>query len=252
MSSSDCNDVAIRFDHVTKTYKLYENDTQRFLGIFRTKSKRNEVARINASDDLSFDIKRGEAVALLGHNGAGKSTALKMITGVTFPTEGKVEVNGSVSALLELTAGFDSNLSGRENIYLRGHALGLTQEQIAALEPKVIEFAELGVYIDQPVRTYSSGMKARLGFAFAVSSDPEILVVDEALSVGDKKFQAKCFKRVREIMENETTTVIFVTHASAAAQEFCTRGIVFNHGKKVFDGPIQDAINFYEESQVNA
>ena len=169
-----------------------------------------------------------------------------MITGVTFPTSGTVTVNGSVSALLELTAGFDMALTGRENIHLRGHALGLDSDQIAALEPKVVEFAELGVYIDQPVRTYSSGMKSRLGFAFAVSSDPEILVVDEALSVGDKRFQQKCFARVREIMEDENVTVLFVTHSSGAAQEFCTRGIVLDAGTMKFDGSIQDAIAYYE------
>ena len=238
--------VAIKFDHVTKTYKLYENDRQRFLSVFHTRDKRNLVTKVNASNDLSFEIKKGEAVAFLGRIGAGKSTALKMITGVTFPTEGTVTVNGVVSALLELTAGFDGDLTGRENVHLRGHALGLTKEQIDALEPKVVEFADIGVYIDQPVRTYSSGMKARLGFAFAMSSDPEILVVDEALSVGDKQFQEKCFARVREIMEDENVTVIFVTHASSAASEFCTRGIVLDHGTMKFDGPIQEAIDYYE------
>lgn len=245
MSSSEAP-IAIKFDHVTKTYKLYENDKQRFLSVFRSNDKRKLVATVNACDDLSFEVKRGEAVAFLGTNGAGKSTTLKMITGVTYPTKGEVTVNGTVSALLELTAGFDMKLTGRENIYLRGHALGLEREEIAELEPKVVEFADLGVYIDQPVRTYSSGMKSRLGFAFAVSSDPEILVVDEALSVGDKQFQEKCFARVREIMEKEDVTVLFVTHTSSAAEEFCTRGIVLDHGSKKFDGSIEDAIAYYE------
>ncbi|MCI8305088.1 ABC transporter ATP-binding protein [Adlercreutzia muris] len=248
MSSSSIEQapVVIEFDHVTKTYKLFENDRQRFLSVFWAPEKRKGITKVNASNDLSFKIRKGEAVAFLGHNGAGKSTALKMITGVTFPTSGTVTVNGSVSALLELTAGFDMALTGRENIHLRGHALGLDSDQIAALEPKVVEFAELGVYIDQPVRTYSSGMKSRLGFAFAVSSDPEILVVDEALSVGDKRFQQKCFARVREIMEDENVTVLFVTHSSGAAQEFCTRGIVLDAGTMKFDGSIQDAIAYYE------
>ena len=240
--------VAIKFDHVTKTYKLYENDRQRFFSVFSSRDKRKLITKVNASNDLSFEIKKGEAVAFLGRNGAGKSTALKMITGVTFPTKGNVTVNGVVSALLELTAGFDGDLTGRENIHLRGHALGLDSAQIAELEPNVVEFADLGVYIDQPVRTYSSGMKARLGFAFAVSSDPEILVVDEALSVGDKQFQEKCFARVREIMEDENVTVIFVTHASSAASEFCTRGIVLDKGTMKFDGPIQEAIDYYESN----
>ena len=249
MSSSAEAPVAIKFDHVTKTYKLYENDRQRFFSIFSSRDKRKLITKVNASNDLSFEIKKGEAVAFLGHNGAGKSTALKMITGVTFPTKGEVIVNGTVSALLELTAGFDMALTGRENIHLRAHAIGLDADEIAALEPKVVEFADLGVYIDQPVRTYSSGMKSRLGFAFAVSSDPEILVVDEALSVGDKQFQQKCFARVREIMEDEDVTVLFVTHSSSAAQEFCTRGIVLDKGTTKFDGSLQDAIAFYENHE---
>ena len=245
MSSSEAP-IAIKFDHVTKTYKLYENDKQRFLSVFRSNDKRKLVATVNACDDLSFEVKRGEAVAFLGTNGAGKSTTLKMITGVTYPTKGEVTVNGTVSALLELTAGFDMKLTGRENIYLRGHALGLEREEIAELEPKVVEFADLGVYIDQPVRTYSSGMKSRLGFAFAVSSDPEILVVDEALSVGASPFPKNCYACVREIMEKEDVTERVVTHTSSAAEEFCTRGIVLDHGSKKFDGSIEDAIAYYE------
>jgi teichoic acid transport system ATP-binding protein len=131
---------------------------------------------------------------------------------------------------------------------MRGHALGMTQEEIDAIEPKVVEFAELGSYIDQPLRTYSSGMKARLGFGFAVCSDPEILVVDEALSVGDRRFRKKGMKRIREILNDEAVTVLFVTHSSSAAKEFCSRGIVLEHGTKVFEGPIQEAIDFYEAS----
>ena len=241
------SDIAIRFDHVFKTYKLFKNDRQRFLSIFWGKKKRDQITYINASNDLSFEIRKGEEVAFLGHNGAGKSTALKMVTGVSFPTKGTVTVNGHVSALLELTAGFDSSLTGRENIGLRGQALGMSSEEIQELEPKVIEFADLGVYIDQPVRSNSSGMKARLGFAFAVSSDPEILVVDEALSVGDKRFREKCYARVREIMQDEKVTVLFVTHASSAAKEFCKRGIVLEKGTKIFDGSIDDAIEFYNK-----
>lgn len=247
-SSSFSDDVVIKFDHVSKTYKLFKNDRERFLSVFWGKKKRDQITQVNASNDLSFEIRRGEAVAFLGHNGAGKSTTLKMVTGVTFPTKGTVAVKGHVSALLELQAGFDGSLTGRENIALRGQALGMSAESIAAIEPKVIEFADLGVYIDQPVRTYSSGMKARLGFAFAVSSDPEILVVDEALSVGDKRFKKKCYARVREIMQKDDVTVLFVTHASNAAKEFCKRGIVLEKGTKIFDGPINEAIEFYNQN----
>ena len=246
--TSVSDEVVIRFDHVTKTYNLYKNDRGRFLGIFNYNKKGMFLGSVDASKDLSFEIKKGEAVAFLGRNGAGKSTALKMVTGVTHPTSGTVEVKGRVSALLELTAGFDMQLTGRENINLRGQILGLKRSEIQKIEPSIIDFAELGLYIDQPMRTYSSGMKARLGFAFAVAIEPEILVVDEALSVGDRTFQRKCIDRIREIMLDENVTVLFVTHASATAKEFCSRGIVLDQGTKVFEGSIDDATAYYEDN----
>ena len=240
------DEVVIKFDHVTKTYKLYKNDQSRFLGLF-SRRHREFVAEINANDDLSFEIQQGEAVALVGQNGAGKSTALKMITGVSHPTKGNITVKGRVSALLELNAGFDGQLSGRENLQLRSQILGMRREEFQSIEEDIIEFADLGVYIDQPMKMYSSGMKARLGFALAASVEPDILVVDEALSVGDAKFQRKCISRMREIMSNKNVTVLFVTHQSKAAQEFCTRGIVLDHGKKMYDGTIDDAVAYYNK-----
>lgn len=246
--TSVSDEVVIKFDHVTKTYNLYKNDRGRFLGIFNYNRKGSFLGSVDASKDLSFEIKKGEAVAFLGRNGAGKSTTLKMVTGVAHPTSGEIYVNGRVSALLELTAGFDSQLTGRENIALRGQILGLKRSEIKEIEPAIIEFAELGLYIDQPMRTYSSGMKARLGFAFAVAIDPEILVVDEALSVGDRAFQKKCINRIREIMMDENVTVLFVTHTSSTAKEFCSRGIVLDKGTKVFDGSIDDATAYYEKN----
>lgn len=241
---NDASDpVAISFEHVTKTYRLFKNDRARFLAAF---SNRIPFKKVSANDDLTFTIKRGEAVAFLGNNGAGKSTALKIITGVAHPTAGRVTVHGRVSALLELSAGFDMNLTGRENIVFRGQLWGLDTEEIKELEPRVIDFAELGDYIDQPMRTYSSGMKARLGFAFASSINPDILVVDEALSVGDRRFSKKCLARVHEIMSDSHVTVLFVTHSSASAREFCKRGIVLEHGKSVYEGSIKDAVEFYE------
>ena len=246
--TSVSDEVVIKFDHVTKTYTLYKNDRGRFLGIFNYNRKGSFLGSVDASKDLSFEIKKGEAVAFLGRNGAGKSTTLKMVTGVTHPTSGEIRVEGRVSALLELTAGFDSQLTGRENISLRGQILGLNRSEIKELEPDIIDFAELGLYIDQPMRTYSSGMKARLGFAFAVAIDPEILVVDEALSVGDRAFQKKCIDRIREIMMDENVTVLFVTHTSSTAKEFCSRGIVLDKGTKVFDGSIDDATAYYEKN----
>lgn len=237
------NDIAIQFDHVSKQYKLYANDKARFAGAF---SKKVPFKRVCANDDLSFTIKRGEAVAFLGNNGAGKSTALKIITGVTHPTYGTVTVHGRVSALLELSAGFDMQLTGRENIAFRGQLWGLSSENLKELEPRIIEFAELDDYIDQPMRTYSSGMKARLGFAFASSIKPDILVVDEALSVGDRRFSKKCLTRVHEIMSDSHVTVLFVTHSSSSAKEFCKRGIVLEKGRNIYESDIKSAVAFYE------
>jgi len=237
------NPVAVRFDHVYKRYYLYKNDKQRLLGVF---SKRVKHETVNASNDLSFKINRGEAVALLGLNGAGKSTALKMITGVCYPTSGSMEIHGRVSALLELSAGFDNNLTGVENLEMRCQLRGFERAEIDELIPQMAEFSELGSYIDQPIRTYSSGMKARLGFAFASSINPDILVIDEALSVGDKKFRKKCLDRVHSIMEKDDLTVLFVTHSTDQAKQFCSRGVVLQHGSAVYDGDIETACEYYE------
>lgn len=236
-------DTVVEFRNVSKRYRLYRSDKHRFLGIF---TKRIKYREVYANRRLTFKIERGESVAILGKNGAGKSTMLKMITGVAFPSSGKIKVNGRVSALLELTAGFDPEFTGRENVQLRGQLWGLSKEEIRALEQRVIEFADIGVYMDQPMRTYSSGMKARVGFAISISLDPEILVVDEALSVGDKAFRDKCDVRIKEIMARENVTVIFVTHSSASAASICKRGIVLEKGTITFDGPIDDAIEYYE------
>ena len=237
-------DIVIKFDKVTKTYKLFKNDKKRLIGLFYKNIKCNENRAVN---NVSFDIKRGESVALFGKNGAGKSTILKLITGVTYPTEGKIEVNGRVSALLELTSGFDPEFTGRENIYLKGQILGIKDNEIRELEKTIIDFAELGEYIDQPVRTYSSGMKARLGFSINVNIRPEIFIVDEALSVGDEAFRRKCVQKVKEIMSKEDVTLLFVTHATATAKDFCKRGIVMKKGRMVFDGSIEEAMDEYDK-----
>lgn len=238
------DEIVISFNKVSKIYKLYSSNKARLLGIFIKKVPYKKKKAVN---DVSFTINRGEAVALFGKNGAGKSTILKMITGVTFPTSGDIKVEGRVSALLELTSGFDQEFSGRENIYLKGHILGLKDSEIKALESTIIEFSELEDYIDQPVRTYSSGMKSRLGFAINVNIKPEILIVDEALSVGDAAFKNKCKEKVNEIIKNDNVTLLFVTHQTAVAEEFCERGIVMKDGKLVFDGAVADAAKKYDE-----
>jgi teichoic acid transport system ATP-binding protein len=238
------DDIAIKFEHVTKEYKLYKSDKRRFAGIF---FKGVPYKLVRANDDISFEIKKGESVMVLGRNGAGKSTMLKMITGVVFPTIGEITVNGRVSALLELTTGFDPEFTGRENIYLKGQLMGLSDKEISRLESTIIDFAELGDYIDQPVRTYSSGMTARLGFSINANIEPEILVIDEALSVGDMKFREKCQRKIDEIVEKEHVTVLYVTHSPGSAEDFCNRGLVLKDGRLVFDGSYEASAQKYKE-----
>jgi teichoic acid transport system ATP-binding protein len=236
--------VVITFDHVTKIYKLYKNDKQRLFSVF---SKKIPYKEKRAVDDVTFDVRQGESVALFGRNGAGKSTVLKMITGVAYPTTGTIEVEGRVSALLELTAGFDMEMTGRDNIYLRSQLLGIKDEETKEREDDIVDFAELEEYIDQPVRTYSSGMKSRLGFAINVNIEPEIFIVDEALSVGDSAFKSKCVKKVREIIERDKVTLLFVTHEAKTAKAFCRRGVVLKDGRLVCDSDINEAAIQYEK-----
>ncbi len=232
----------ISFKNVSKEYTLYKSDSERFRALFF----KNKKAKINkALKNVTFDIYKGEAVGLIGDNGAGKSTILKHITGVAFPTEGEVVVNGKVAALLELTAGFSMEMTGRENIYLKGYILGLTDKEIKRLEERIIDFAELGDYIDQPVRTYSSGMKMRLGFAINVNIEPDVLVIDEALSVGDATFKKKCKKKIADTIKSGVT-VLYVSHNAESVKELCTRAIYLKKGQLIYDGTVDDALAVYQ------
>lgn len=226
----------IKFENVSKKYTLYKNDRERFRALFI--KPKNPIIH-SALDHINLEIRQGEAVGVMGDNGCGKSTLLKHITGVTFPDEGTVTVNGMVAALLELTAGFSTDMTGRENIYLKGYILGLKDDEIKEIEEKVVDFAELGDYIDQPVRTYSSGMKMRLGFAINVNISPDILVVDEALAVGDAAFKSKCKNKIREIIETGVT-VLYVSHNATSVEELCERSIYLRKGKLIFDGPTKE------------
>ena len=239
-------EVVVRFRNVTKIYKLYKNDRARFKGLFLKNIKYKEN---RAANDLSFEIRKGESVALFGRNGAGKSTILKMVTGVTFPTSGDVYVKGKVAALLELGAGFDLESTGRENIHFKCSLMGMSEEEIDAVEDDIVEFADIGDYMDQPLRSYSSGMRARLGFAINANAQADILIVDEALSVGDKNFRKKCQNKIAEIMADEDVTLLFVTHSLTTAKDFCERGMVLEKGKILFDGSIDEAIDFYDLKQ---
>ena len=235
----------INFKNVSKTYILYKNDQARFKALF-IKPKNPKTNK--ALNNVSFEINRGESVGIVGDNGAGKSSLLKMITGVGFPDEGEITVNGKVAALLELTAGFSMEMTGRENIYLKGYILGLEDDYIKTIEENIIEFAELGDYIDQPVRTYSSGMKMRLGFAINVNIEPDVLVVDEALAVGDATFKKKCKNKIKEII-SAGTTVLYVSHSAASVKEICPRSIFLKKGTVIFDGPTEETLKVYEESK---
>lgn len=241
--TSEERPVVIRFTNVTKEYKLFKSDKARFISLFSHK-KNYKIKR--AIDSLSFELHKGEGLALIGRNGAGKSTILKMITGVSFPTEGEIYVDGKISALLELSSGFDPEADGYENIKLKCSLMGMTDKQIEEVTPDIVAFADIGEYIEQPLRSYSSGMKARLGFAISVNSNPDILIVDEALSVGDKRFRKKCTAKVQEIMSDSNVTLLFVTHSLSTAKDFCQKGIVLEKGKKLFEGNIDEAIEFYD------
>ncbi len=235
----------ITFDNVSKTYILYKNDQERFKALF-FKPKNPKTNK--ALNGVTLNIYPGESVGIVGDNGAGKSTLLKMITGVTFPDEGSVTVKGKVAALLELTAGFSNEMTGRENIYLKGYILGLEDSYIKEIEERIIDFAQLGDYIDQPVRTYSSGMKMRLGFAINVNIEPQILVVDEALAVGDASFKKKCKAKINDIIKSGTT-VLFVSHSADSVKEICKRAVYLKKGQVVFDGPTEDTLKVYKEAK---
>ncbi|MBQ2972452.1 MAG: ABC transporter ATP-binding protein [Ruminococcus sp.] len=235
----------ISFKNVSKEYTLYKNDKERFKALF---IKPKNAKKNKALKSVSFDIYSGESIGIIGDNGAGKSTILKMITGVAHPDEGEIEVHGKVAALLELTAGFSMEMTGRENIYLKGYILGLNDEYIRTIEERIIDFAQLGDYIDQPVRTYSSGMRMRLGFAINVNIEPDILVVDEALSVGDASFKKKCKSKINEIIESGVT-VLYVSHNQAGVKELCKRALFMKKGELLFDGDVNKAYEAYEASK---
>jgi ABC-type polysaccharide/polyol phosphate transport system, ATPase component len=227
------NENVISVKNVTKTYRLYNTHADRVKEAFHPLRKKYHRP-FNALEDVSFDIKRGEPIGIIGRNGSGKSTLLQIICGILQPTSGNVEVDGRVSALLELGAGFNPEFTGRENVYINGAILGLKRGEIDARFDDIARFADIGDFIDQPVKTYSSGMYVRLAFAIAVNVSSNILVVDEALSVGDARFQQKCMAKIREFCR--TGTVILVSHDTAAVTELCSRAIWVESGRIRLDG----------------
>lgn len=226
---------------LVKSYKLYEKPADRIKEAFL--KNRCYHRDFMAVDGVSFCVKKGETVGIIGSNGAGKSTLLKMITGVLLPTAGRISLSGTVSALLELGAGFDAERNGIENIYLNGRIQGLSKKEIDASVPHILEFADIGDFIYQPIKTYSSGMLVRLAFSVAVNVKPEILIVDEALSVGDVRFQQKCYRKIREFTRNGT--VLFVSHDTGAISSFCDRVIWLDKGKVYKEGLPGEIIEEY-------
>ena len=242
-------DIAISVNDVSKMYKLYDNPMDRLkesLGLSRKKKYKEHYAL----NHVSFQVHKGETVGIIGTNGSGKSTILKIITGVLSPTGGEVSVNGRISALLELGAGFNGEYSGLENVYLNGSMIGFSREEIDAKLQSILDFADIGEFIHQPVKTYSSGMFARLAFAVAINIDPEILIVDEALSVGDVFFQAKCYRKFEEFKEMGKT-ILFVSHDLSSIGKYCDRVVLLNKGEKLAEGGAKEMVNLYRRVLVN-
>ena len=238
------DDVAIKIEHLYKNYKMFARKKDRlFETIFPMYNKHEEFSAIR---DLNIEIKKGEVLGILGKNGAGKSTLLKMITGVVTPSSGNIKVNGKISSLLELGTAFNMELTGEENIYQHGQVMGLTKEEIEKKKPDIIEFADIGDHLKQPVKTYSSGMFARLAFACAINVNPDILIVDEVLSVGDIAFQLKCFKKFEQF-KKEGKTILFVTHNVVDVIRNCNRAIIISDGNKIFDGDVKTGVDKYKK-----
>lgn len=243
------SEIAIKVDNVSKLYKLYNNPMDRLkesLGL----SKKQAYKEHFALHEVSFDIKKGETVGIIGTNGSGKSTILKIITGVLNPTHGNLEINGRISALLELGAGFNMEYTGVENVYLNGAMIGFSKEEIDAKLDAILEFADIGDFVYQPVKTYSSGMFVRLAFAVAINIEPEILIVDEALSVGDVFFQNKCYRKFEEFKE-QGKTILFVSHDLGSISKYCDRVILLNKGHKLGEGAPGPIIDLYKKVLVD-
>lgn len=240
---------AVRVKGIKKVYKLYDKASDRFKEAFSTKH-RGCHADHYALDGIDFAVKNGECMGIIGTNGSGKSTLLKIITGVLHPSEGEVEINGRVSALLELGAGFNMEYTGIENVYLNGTMMGLSKKEIDQRLPLIEDFAEIGAFIHQPVKTYSSGMFARLAFAAAINVDPDILIVDEALSVGDIFFQAKCYRKFNEF-KSRGKTIIFVSHDMSSVLKYCERCLLIHKGKQIELGRSSEVIDIYKKILVN-
>ncbi len=262
------SEVAIRVENLSKQYRLGEvgtgtisHDLNRWWA--RLRGKEDPMATVGEANDrtakgnsdyvwslrdINFDVKQGEVLGIIGRNGAGKSTLLKILSKITAPTTGQIKVRGRIASLLEVGTGFHPELTGRENVYLNGAILGMSKFEISRKFDEIVDFSGVERYIDTPVKRYSSGMYVRLAFAVAAFLEPEILIVDEVLAVGDAEFQKKCIGRMKDVSVNDGRTVLFVSHNMAAVKQMCTKGLVLRYGQTVFQGTELEAVNYYQNS----
>lgn len=238
-------DIAIDIKNVSKIYKMYERPVNR-LKESLSFGRRNYHKDFYALDHVNFQVKKGDTVGIIGRNGAGKSTLLKIITGVLAPSSGEVKVNGKISSLLELGAGFNPEFTGIENIYLNGTVMGFSRKEMDAKLKNILEFADIGDFVHQPVKTYSSGMYVRLAFSVAINVEPDVLIVDEALAVGDAKFQLKCFKRLEDLKKSGIT-IFFVSHSTEQVKDLCKKALLLENGKVIYEGdPKEASVKYFD------
>lgn len=239
-----CYDNVISLRNISKLYKIYDKPQDRLKQMLY-RNKRSFFKEFKALNNITFDISKGSTLGIIGKNGSGKSTLLQIIAGTVKPTQGELNVNGRIAALLELGSGFNPEFTGRENVFLNGSIMGLTEDEIKKRMPLIEKFAEIGAFIDQPVKTYSSGMFVRLAFACAVNVDPDILIVDEALAVGDMQFQLKCIDKMKEF-KKQGKTIVFVSHDTYSIKNFCDEVIWMKDGEIFRRGNVLDVTNEYE------
>ncbi|WPP53305.1 ABC transporter ATP-binding protein [Catalinimonas niigatensis] len=242
-------DIAIKVENVSKYYNIGDTSSgslRETISNFFSSKKKQQEEEFWALKDISFEVKKGEAVGIIGKNGAGKSTLLKILSRITDPTTGRIEINGRISSLLEVGTGFHPELTGRENVFLNGTILGMSRAEVKAKFDEIVDFSGVEKFLDTPVKRYSSGMKVRLAFAVAAHLEPEILIIDEVLAVGDAEFQKKCLGKMEDVA-GQGRTIIFVSHNMHAVKQLCTRGVLLNHGVSESIGEINDIINLYLE-----
>lgn len=250
LESDLSSNIAIHLDNVQKTYKLFARPLHRVAEALLPNSSGKYHQEFHALKGISFTVGKGQTFGIIGENGSGKSTLLQVICGILQPTFGQVDVNGRISALLELGAGFNPEFTGRENVFLNGAILGVERHVMEKTLDDILAFADIGAFIDQPVKTYSSGMYVRLAFAVAINVNPDILIVDEALSVGDTSFQAKCFAKFKEF-QDKGATILFVTHSMDLITRYCDNALLLEHGQIVKSGPAKEVVDEYNRRIVN-